>query len=497
MNPERILVVDDDEALLNLITLSLRRRGYAVESACNGLNALEVLRTQPPFAVMLTDLMMPGMTGLELLREARKLDAAMQIVVVTAAPGLESAIASMRADGAYDYLLKPFESMSQLLMAVERASAHRRLLQEREALRDQVQNEAERLRALITNTGDAIFSARADGVLCIVNPAAAALVGRDDLEGKVAAQVLPSALSVLIANWRVVSGTLPAVVEMNWPDGTVQMVRLTPIPEGDQYGWVAVLRDITHVKHMEELKSQLLVEAASRIRLPLSQAMNALMELNLITAKDAHASEVTGRLTQIWKRIQEWGDDLNALLRIDSGIALQDISINLAEVLEEAARGQAGAAAQNAEVRLELHLPEALPQVTADPELVRRLLDGLILRAISRSARQGAIWLTARTHADQVLVSVHDEGPAVTDAELPALFERTFVRTGAAQGITGLEMALVKSIIDRMGGQVWAGGDTGENVSCGAPTSGALGSVITICLPAARPNTGAEQGAPH
>src|SRR5512133_4324222 len=175
MTAERVLVVDDDESLLNLMALALRRRGYQVEQALDGFSALKVLASQPPFAVLLTDLMMPGMSGLELLREARKLDAHIEVVVVTAAPDLDSAISALRADGAYDYLLKPFESMSQLLLAVERAATHRRLLIEREQLRMKVQHEAERMRALIFNTGDAILSASSDGVLQIVNPAAARL----------------------------------------------------------------------------------------------------------------------------------------------------------------------------------------------------------------------------------------------------------------------------------------------------------------------------------
>ena len=135
MTVERVLVVDDDEALLNLMALALRRRGYQVEQALDGFNALKILAAEPGYAVLLTDLMMPGMSGLELLREARKLDSRIEVVVVTAAPDLESAITALRADGAYDYLLKPFESMSQLLLAVERAGTHRRLLIEGEQLR--------------------------------------------------------------------------------------------------------------------------------------------------------------------------------------------------------------------------------------------------------------------------------------------------------------------------------------------------------------------------
>ncbi|MBE0697881.1 MAG: response regulator, partial [Anaerolineaceae bacterium] len=257
MMAERVLVVDDDEGLLNLMALSLRRRGYQVEQATDGFTALKILASQPAFSVLLTDLMMPGMSGIELLREARKLDEHLETVVVTAAPDLESAISTLRANGAYDYLMKPFESMSQLLLAVERAASQRRLLLEREQLRLQVQNEAERLRALITNTGDAILSADGSGILQIVNPAAVRLMCSPNLEGQDALASLPPNLVTLISNWLAIGGNLPAVVELPWPDGTIQMISLTPIPENNdaQWGWVAVLRDITHVKRMEDLKS--------------------------------------------------------------------------------------------------------------------------------------------------------------------------------------------------------------------------------------------------
>lgn len=473
MTIERVLVVDDDEALLNLMCLALRRRGYQVEQAGDGFSAMKVLASQPPFSVLLTDLMMPGMSGLELLREARKLDERIEVVVVTAAPDLESAILAMRADGAYDYLLKPFESMSQLLLAVERAASQRRLLIEREQLRIRVQSEAERLRVLIASTGDAIFSADSKGVLQIINPAAARLAGNDNLEGLEAMPNLPPALSTLIANWQAVSGNLPAVVEVSWPDGSVQMVSLTPIPEEDNahWGWVAVLRDITHVKRMEELKSQLLVEAASRIRIPLAQAMNALVELNILTSQNDRVSEVVFRLTQIWKRIQEWGDDLSTLIRIDSGINLQATSINLETVLNEVRQSQVDVLARTGAINVETNIEPNLPQVMVDPELIRRLLNGLINRAVSRSEKSGVIRLYARNHNGQVWISVSDDGPAVSDAELPRIFEKSFVKTGGGPGITGLEMALVKTIIDRMGGQVWVGGQ------------GKKGSTIFVCLP--------------
>jgi DNA-binding NtrC family response regulator len=112
MEKERIIVVDDDPDVLFMIVVSLRQRGYEVEEATNGLEAIEKLRTQEQFCVMLTDLMMPGMNGLSLLRETHKLDDLLEVVMVTAVGTLETAIAALREDGAFDYILKPFESLT-------------------------------------------------------------------------------------------------------------------------------------------------------------------------------------------------------------------------------------------------------------------------------------------------------------------------------------------------------------------------------------------------
>jgi signal transduction histidine kinase len=114
----------------------------------------------------------------------------------------------------------------------------------------------------------------------------------------------------------------------------------------------------------------------------------------------------------------------------------------------------------------------SLPQVRADPELLRQLLNGLIVRAATRSAPGDEIRLTAREYENQVWVDVTDSGPGVDEAELPHVFEKSFVEAGASTEGTGLELALVKAIIERLGGQVW--------VSQRAP----MGSTIAVALPA-------------
>ena len=84
MTVERVLVVDDDEALLNLMALALRRRGYQVEQALDGFSALKLLAAEPGCSVLLTDLMMPAVSGLELLRAAKQVAPDVEVVLMTA-----------------------------------------------------------------------------------------------------------------------------------------------------------------------------------------------------------------------------------------------------------------------------------------------------------------------------------------------------------------------------------------------------------------------------
>ena len=102
----RILVVDDDASIRETFELQLGRRGYEVETAESGEKALNLLQEFGP-SLVITDLRMPGMDGLELLRRIREGSEA-DVVVITAHESMESAVAAMKA-GAYDYLVKPLD----------------------------------------------------------------------------------------------------------------------------------------------------------------------------------------------------------------------------------------------------------------------------------------------------------------------------------------------------------------------------------------------------
>jgi DNA-binding NtrC family response regulator len=128
----RILVVDNDPEMVNLLQGHLAGEGWAVAVATSGVDAMTALERED-FDVILTDLVMDGVDGLALLRRAQQREPAPRVVLMTAFGSLESAIEALRF-GAYDYLTKPFR-MEQASVAVRRAIDDRRLREENRRLK--------------------------------------------------------------------------------------------------------------------------------------------------------------------------------------------------------------------------------------------------------------------------------------------------------------------------------------------------------------------------
>jgi putative nucleotidyltransferase with HDIG domain len=125
MPAERILVVDDEEPIREIVSSMLSAAHYKCRQACSGLEALALLDSGEEFELMLSDLMMAELDGIGLLERTKERFPDMPVVMVTAVHDISVALAAIR-NGAYDYLLKPFER-EQLLATVRRALENRRL----------------------------------------------------------------------------------------------------------------------------------------------------------------------------------------------------------------------------------------------------------------------------------------------------------------------------------------------------------------------------------
>src|SRR6478736_7151530 len=153
MATERILVVDDEEPIREIISSMLSAAGYKTRQAASGMEALAILNSTGEFELMLSDLMMAELDGIALLERSKEKYPDMPVIMVTAVHDISVALAAIR-NGAYDYLLKPFER-EQLLAAVSRALEMRRLKTENKAyqanLESLVAARTEQLRQAMTD----------------------------------------------------------------------------------------------------------------------------------------------------------------------------------------------------------------------------------------------------------------------------------------------------------------------------------------------------------
>src|SRR6187397_1106103 len=134
----RVLVVDDEENLRLLVRTILRREGFEVEVASGGEQALALVETFGP-DVILTDVRMPKMGGLDLLTTLKAKGNDATVIVMSAYGNMDLALEAMKA-GAYDYVQKPFKP-DEVVLALRKAEERELLRRENRALRDEIRKE--------------------------------------------------------------------------------------------------------------------------------------------------------------------------------------------------------------------------------------------------------------------------------------------------------------------------------------------------------------------
>src|SRR3954451_488126 len=137
----KILIVDDQEMMRDSLAATMAREGHEVVAANDGPIAVSRL-SAGRFDLLITDLKMPKMTGIELLTEAKRIRPEMPVVLMTAFATVQTAVEAMKL-GAYDYIQKPFDG-DEIKALVERTLEHNRLVKENQALRTMAEQLAPR-----------------------------------------------------------------------------------------------------------------------------------------------------------------------------------------------------------------------------------------------------------------------------------------------------------------------------------------------------------------
>lgn len=276
---DRIVLLDDEPSILEILGQHLAEGGYDCVQTTSAGEALSWLETGE-YSLLITDLRMPEMHGLEVVRRTKDIDATIAVIVVTALLEVTNAVEALRT-GADDYLMKPF-NLTEITLSVEKALERRRLVLEnwkyqnelesriKEATRDlertnaELSNTKDYLESLLNSSADAIITVSPAGRLSFANPGATATLGytTEELLTKHVRELYAGGVDEARYVERMLSADRPLQnyeTELIRKDGVQMPVNLTISPvkdcSGNVISFLGICKDITEQKRLEfELK---------------------------------------------------------------------------------------------------------------------------------------------------------------------------------------------------------------------------------------------------
>ena len=485
-----VLVVDDEQDIRDASERILSRIGYQVQKASRGDEALDILKKNS-IDIVLLDLKMPGMDGMEILARIRERSTEIQVIVITGYATVETAIEAMK-QGAYDFIPKPFEP-DQLRIVVNRAweKIHfiqnaKKLEQERNRTLSDLDTEKSRIRTIIESFPSGVVVTDPKGRVMLMNPAFKQLLGIDSSlkTGNPLKDYLPDEdlcrLVLEISQGKHVDYDDIPNYEFSLPGEKYFMAKGQPVlgEKKECLGAVLNIVDISAMKLLDNLKSEFVAKVSHELRSPLSTIHEqlALVIKDMVGEDFAQDHHILDRAREKTKGLISLIGDLLDLSRIEEGIICHEPqSIRLEEILKNIIEFLS-TSAQKKNQSLTLVLPQdELPELIADPIALESIFGNLVTNAINYTQEGGEIIVTVDMAGINVRVRVKDDGFGIADKYLNKIFDRFYrVKDDKTRYITGtgLGLPIVKGLLDSMGGFIDVESEPGK------------GSVFTVLLPA-------------
>ena len=490
-DPINIIVIDDEQIMREGCSRILSKDGWAVITAENGKQGLEEVQARlDKIDVILLDLMMPGVSGMEVLDQVRLIDPNLLVIVITGYATVESAVEAMKR-GAYDFIPKPF-TPDQLRIVVRRALEKRALQKEAEFLRKErerslrdIATEKSKIRTIINCMGDGVLVCDRDGCIVLSNPAASRMlkISETSLLGNFLAQCdLHSELANTLQESLTAKdlGYTSVSQELSVGESGEIFLRAHTAPVrndlGETMGSVTVLQDISHLKELDKMKSEFIAMVTHELRAPIAAVEQ---QLNVILNK--MAGEVTPKQEQLLSRAKERTKGLLALIKdlldlskIEAGkmvqfkepLALQEVIQRVVDLMR--------AEAENKKIDLQFSSLSQLSLIHADRNSMEGIFTNLVSNGIKYTPEGGKVWITLGEEGGFVKASVSDTGIGIKKDDLPRIFDKFYrVKSTATRQIvgTGLGLSIVKSIVDAHLGSISVESEEGG------------GTIFTVLLP--------------
>lgn len=340
----------------------------------------------------------------------------------------------------------------------------------------------QRLEAILTATPDPIIVTDPKGRVSLANPAALRafsspkerLLSPDQIR-------LPQELSDLMR----AATDSPRAIEVPLPDGKIYSATASTVfAEGRPVNRVCLLRDITHFKELDALKSEFVANVSHDLRSPLTLMRGYATMLEMAGSLNEHQLGYVQKIILSVENMTRLVNNLLDLGRIEAGVGLQLELVSPKDLVEKAVNDVQLQATQK-RLHLSADLPaEGLPLIEADAALVNQALHNLLDNAIKFTEAGGKVQVGAWVKDNQMIFAVRDTGIGIAPLDQPRLFDKFFrvKRPGAKGSGSGLGLAIVKSVAERHQGRAWVESQLGR------------GSTFYISLPIRQPRENQPAG---
>jgi PAS domain S-box-containing protein len=479
-NLQRVLLIDDEEGIRKVMGIALRDAGYVVWIAESGEQGLEIFRREQP-ALVLTDIKMPGIDGIEVLRRIKEMETDSEVIIITGHGEMELAIRALQLE-ASDFITKPIHDEAMFLAlkrAEDKISLKRQLRNYTENLEQTVQEATAEIKRisdfqanLINNSLDGIIAGNEKGEIVIFNASAQRLTGyqAEEVAGRLKLEDLYE--PEVVAKWRTdwCQVERPEVEENGtYLDTTILTrageripIRLTGtslLQEGKVMGCVTFFQDLRDIRRLERelVQSERLAatgQTAASIAHAIKNIVGGLKGGMFVVDKGFELANQE-YLQQGWGMVQRNIAKISSLamdLLTFSTERKPEYRLTQTNGLAADVVELLGARAEEFDVSLKLETGDGLEPLAMDASGIHQCLVNLVNNAIDACRPevcghdQGRVILRTYRHPDwAVCLEVEDNGCGIDESNREKIFT-TFFSTKGADG-TGLGLLNVQKII--------------------------------------------------
>lgn len=476
MSKAKILVVDDTATNQEILKKAFEKEGFQVIQAYDGLAALELMEKEKP-DLMILDIMMPRMDGIDVLKRVKSMDPNSLVVMMTAHGSEQIAVKAMKL-GADDYLTKPFHPKDVTAVA-EKLLKERAIRIENLRLREQIERTERYLAHLVDSVNEAIISTDSNGKILTFNRAAEILWG---MQSKDAVNLGIGELFLKGKNPNYVERIIEETRDKGSFDGEFLFLRKdgTAFPghlytsmvrdEETRRGIVAVIRDLAEEKKLQQqlLESQKLASlgkvvegVAHEVRNPLLSIGGFARRISNSTEEGSPTKKYLNAIIKDVERLEKMVNDIEEYVNFSKLHKLTYEPVDVKNILGKLLEDFKERMSAN-RISFGLNSSDYLPTIYSNKFYLKELFSILFENAVEAMTDGGKLTVNVTVQGNYIVIEISDTGKGIPEDKLGEIFDPFFTSkmSGAGLGLTKCHM-----IVSEHHGSIRAKSIPGEGTS--------------------------------